>query len=177
MTTPPSRPTALYRWYDESGTLLYVGITGSLIDRTSEHGHTDPWWRQVSTCRVEWFETVNEAATAERAAITAEAPVYNRMRPRVRPERIGRPGNRSPLEFMLVQLILREPLPTYIARHRDRGETFDEIAAGLSAFISNGRREAGLEGGVTIGGETIRRWATRPAGWHRPTHPTAAGLA
>lgn len=156
-----SRPTALYRWYDDADRLLYVGITGSLVERTAGHGSTDTWWRQVSLCRVEWFDSVAEAAAAERDAITAENPVRNRMRPRSRSGHLGRRTNRSPLEFRLIQLILREPLPTYIQRQRDKGETYDGIAAGLSAFLSDERRAAGLEGGMSVSGEVIRRWSVR----------------
>jgi hypothetical protein len=42
-------PTALYRLYDERGTLLYVGITGAPGKRMARHAETQPTGRYGST--------------------------------------------------------------------------------------------------------------------------------
>lgn len=70
-------PTAtLYRYYDESGRLLYVGITGRGHKRTSAHGRGAWWWPLVA--RAEFFhaDTWN-VRLAERLAIWTERPLGN----------------------------------------------------------------------------------------------------
>ncbi|WP_197508013.1 GIY-YIG nuclease family protein, partial [Mycobacterium sp. 1245801.1] len=70
--------TALYRFYSRSDRLLYVGITGDPSARFSAHRHTQPWWEEVATIRIERFPTRDEAARAEVVAIQTERPKYNR---------------------------------------------------------------------------------------------------
>ena len=70
----------LYRFYDASGDLLYVGITGSVRLRTSRHRTTQPWWDLVATMTVQRFETRAESEIAERIAIRDEDPVFNGTR-------------------------------------------------------------------------------------------------
>ncbi|MFD1309753.1 GIY-YIG nuclease family protein [Streptomyces kaempferi] len=77
--------TALYRLYDEAGQLLYVGITTYPPKRFVEHERDKPWWSQVVRRDVEWVESRVKAETAERCAIAAEQPRYNRI------HNIGRP--------------------------------------------------------------------------------------
>jgi hypothetical protein len=43
--------TALYRLYDETGQLLYVGITTYPPKRFVEHERDKPWWPQVARRR------------------------------------------------------------------------------------------------------------------------------
>jgi hypothetical protein len=72
---------SLYRWYDEDGVLLYVGISNNVDKRIREH-LGDSWWSQ-------WGAVVDvdpilqglpEAAArqVERRVIDIEAPVFNR---------------------------------------------------------------------------------------------------
>lgn len=77
--------TALYRLYDEAGHLLYVGITTYPPKRFVEHERDKPWWPQVARRDVEWIASRAQAETAERCAIAAEQPRYNRI------HNIGRP--------------------------------------------------------------------------------------
>jgi len=69
--------TALYRFFGEGGTLLYVGITDDTHRRWTEHAHSKPWWPNVTRKSVEWFDTRAEAATAELLAIKTEGPAHN----------------------------------------------------------------------------------------------------
>ena len=69
--------TQLYRAYSEEGELLYVGISLSAISRLTQHRHTSEWFARLHTLRIEHFETTAEAMQAERAAITAEQPLFN----------------------------------------------------------------------------------------------------
>lgn len=67
---------ALYRHYDATGRLLYVGITNNPGSRWK--GHRDkPWWLYVDTTRIERFGSRAEVEAAEAAAIKAERPWWN----------------------------------------------------------------------------------------------------
>jgi predicted GIY-YIG superfamily endonuclease len=69
--------TALYRWFDGSGRLRYVGISNDVRRRTGQHAAGKWWWFEVRSCTVEWFDTRGAALAAERAAIRAERPRHN----------------------------------------------------------------------------------------------------
>lgn len=71
------RPHALYRFYDRTDVLLYVGITVDLPTRIKQHLSGKPWWSQVANMRVEHYPTRAEALEAERVAIETEGPLYN----------------------------------------------------------------------------------------------------
>lgn len=74
-------PVALYRLFDESGTLLYVGITGSPAARMNAHRHDKPWWSEVDPSRTTWawHDNRDQAAKAEVETIRGERPRYNVM--------------------------------------------------------------------------------------------------
>ena len=70
--------TTLYRLFDASGRLLYVGITSrNPIDRLRAHSRTRWWWEQAVSVRLEHFHSREEAQAAESAAIKDEHPAYN----------------------------------------------------------------------------------------------------
>lgn len=79
---------AVYRMYDERGHLLYVGVTGDLGQRLGEHS-VKRWFPLVETVRLEWFPHRAAAAIAEKRAIIAEHPRYNKagMKPPKLPPR------------------------------------------------------------------------------------------
>lgn len=52
-TTDGLTRTALYRLYDDSGTLLYVGITNDIDIRWKTHGRHKPWWGVVAAVGVQ----------------------------------------------------------------------------------------------------------------------------
>ena len=69
----------VYRLFDASDRLLYVGRTGSdLHERLSVH-RAKSWWPQVTYCRLEFPEDRETARTAEWAAIKSEHPLHNKM--------------------------------------------------------------------------------------------------
>jgi predicted GIY-YIG superfamily endonuclease len=72
-------PTALYRFFDAQGLLLYVGITKDLQTRFGSHALTKKttWWPLVASHSIEWFDNRPSAATAEIRAIQRENPAYN----------------------------------------------------------------------------------------------------
>lgn len=69
--------TALYRFYDEGGALLYVGITANVEARFAHHESRKEWWPQVARKTIEWFDTRPPARAAELQAIHDERPVHN----------------------------------------------------------------------------------------------------
>lgn len=71
------RPHALYRFYDRTDVLLYVGVTADLPKRMKNHQKEKPWWLQISTIKIEPYETRAEVFEAEAEAIRTENPLYN----------------------------------------------------------------------------------------------------
>lgn len=69
--------TALYRVFDATGQLLYVGISANPDLRFGQHSETKDWWSAVAERKVEWLDTRQEALAAERTAIRTERPVWN----------------------------------------------------------------------------------------------------
>jgi predicted GIY-YIG superfamily endonuclease len=69
--------TAVYRFHDAAGDLLYVGMTRNPRARFHNHAADKPWWPEVDAKAIEWLGSWSEAHAAERAAIRAEKPRYN----------------------------------------------------------------------------------------------------
>lgn len=74
-----SKPQALYRFYDADGELLYIGITSNPGARWKRHAGDKPWWTEVASTTIEHFGTREDVEVAERSAIRAERPKYNRQ--------------------------------------------------------------------------------------------------
>lgn len=66
--------TAVYRCYDVNDSLVYIGSSNDPPDRVSAHRA-----RGVPVARwtAEWFDSRDEALTAETEAIAAERPPFN----------------------------------------------------------------------------------------------------
>ena len=69
--------TALYRFYDAHGMLLYVGITNSPGRRWQQHMEQKSWYPQVRHQAVTWYGGEREARRVETRAIHAERPKFN----------------------------------------------------------------------------------------------------
>ena len=72
--------TTLYRFFDADDRLLYVGIAGNPGRRFHQHANGPdgkPWWSHVARSTMEHFDTREEAAAAEVAAIVTEHPLHN----------------------------------------------------------------------------------------------------
>ena len=72
-----SGETALYRYFDAEGALLYVGVTGDPVKRDREHAATSPWRGSARRRTIEWYCSRTEALAAERTAIRRERPAHN----------------------------------------------------------------------------------------------------
>ncbi|MEV5211372.1 GIY-YIG nuclease family protein [Micromonospora sp. NPDC053740] len=73
----PDKPHALYRFFDRTDTLLYVGITVDIGARFHDHRSKKPWWMNSARIEIEHFGTRDEALAAEAQAIRKERPLYN----------------------------------------------------------------------------------------------------
>lgn len=70
-------PATLYRLYDTSDRLLYIGVTANQGLRWEKHRARRWWWPQVAYKRFEEFASRVDALAAEALAISAEKPLYN----------------------------------------------------------------------------------------------------
>ena len=70
---------ALYRHFDKSGALLYVGITTAPAARLRQHLKASDWRDQINDVSTIWFDRRSDAEQAERTAIQNERPIHNRV--------------------------------------------------------------------------------------------------
>lgn len=68
----------VYRHFDASGTLLYVGVSLCAVTRLSGHREHSGWFQEIARVTVEWFDSRELALEAERKAIRAEKPKHNK---------------------------------------------------------------------------------------------------
>jgi hypothetical protein len=85
--TEAPEETALYRIFGgmRRGRLLYIGISKDFGKRWKQEAATFPWWDEKRRMTVHWYDSRPEAAAAERAAIKAEYPKYNKKHAVARP--------------------------------------------------------------------------------------------
>lgn len=67
----------LYRAFDRGGRLLYLGRTNNPRARMNQHRLGSAWWALMESVTVQLVEH-DEILGAERAAIRAEGPLFNR---------------------------------------------------------------------------------------------------
>lgn len=149
----PKERTALYRIRGEADVLLYIGITNGPSIRWNAHQQAQPWWDELRSVTVEWFESRDEAEDAERAAILAEQPKYNVTY--LKPIRAGR--ERKPLVAI--------PVRHGIARLDPRPDDEDlvtfleagEMARLGPVQVGTALVETGGPTGFVLGGRTLFR--------------------
>lgn len=81
MTTiqPAAIETSVYRYFDERGILLYVGITSRGMSRNREHNISKEWWSYVGSQDVEHFPTREAAHAREVELIEQYRPPFNKQ--------------------------------------------------------------------------------------------------
>lgn len=72
--------TAVYRFFDAEDVLLYVGMTGNMIERLEGHDYEKAWRTSIDHVTVTWHPTRADAHGAEREAIRSENPLHNVIR-------------------------------------------------------------------------------------------------
>ena len=73
----PAMCCSLYRHFDATGVLLYVGVSKNVDKRSWEHRKERAWFAEVASTTVEPFPTRQKAEAAERVAIRNENPKHN----------------------------------------------------------------------------------------------------
>lgn len=68
--------TCTYRFRREDRSLVYVGVTDDLESRLRAHSRK-PWWPEVVSTEVVWFDDRLSALYEETRAIDNENPTYN----------------------------------------------------------------------------------------------------
>lgn len=71
----------LYRHFDATGRLLYVGMSLNAIARLVKHREESHWFNQITRVEIEWHKSREHAAYAEAIAIRDEEPLYNIAKP------------------------------------------------------------------------------------------------
>lgn len=71
------KPVAVYRMYDATGVLLYVGYSTNIAARIQNHQWRTAWIEDVVDITLAHYPDVHAARDAERVAIKTEAPRYN----------------------------------------------------------------------------------------------------
>lgn len=69
---------ALYRHFDATGVLLYVGISERPGRRTGKHAESSDWVAFAARMEAEWLDSRELAVAREKEAIRSERPVFNR---------------------------------------------------------------------------------------------------
>ena len=75
-----SGSTNLYRHFDGSGRLLYVGISLSAINRLAQHRAHSEWFGKIRKVTIKAFPNREAARIAESYAIKTENPIFNLQR-------------------------------------------------------------------------------------------------
>jgi predicted GIY-YIG superfamily endonuclease len=133
MTTDPAAPTALYRLYDAQDELLYIGVSGNPPARFRAHARRRHWWFQVHSHTLEWIEGRGAAIEAEKRAIRAEEPRWNREHMPVWKVRYDRPvppprrPDDSEARYVKVELARDELDEVLAAREKIRAEFHEAI--------------------------------------------------
>lgn len=68
---------AVYRHYNTDGDLLYVGASLNPFRRFLQHQGKSSWAYEAVNMTVEWYDSREDAETAEMVAISKEKPRYN----------------------------------------------------------------------------------------------------
>lgn len=132
----------VYRMYAGDGSLLYVGCTLNIGQRTQQHHSRAPWWDDAVRMEIERFSTHREALTAERDAIVNEHPRWNTY-----PSR--RSAKSCESQFAYLDKKMSGDLVNLLRRARV-GRSLSEIAEWLSR-----------ECGETVRMSTVEDWLRR----------------
>lgn len=100
----------LYRHYDKDNILLYIGISLHHIVRLSQHKGHSHWYSEITTTKIEKFDSREDVVKAERAAITNENPLYNVHRPSIKEQKQKISQSNESREVLLKRVVQFNPL-------------------------------------------------------------------
>lgn len=96
MTISQLGKTGVYRLYDATDSLIYVGIGSDPESRFKDHARDKEWWPQVARKAIVWRDSRDDALAEEFETIRAQSPAYNRVAWEPRPT-----GAQSPADGAL----------------------------------------------------------------------------
>jgi len=99
-----SRTFALYRWWDASGNLLYVGKSIRLLSRIEQHRRNSKFFDEAASMTIERFPDELTLGLAEVDAIRSEKPLYNILHNR----EASAPCDLDPEEVAALDLLVSE---------------------------------------------------------------------
>lgn len=70
----------VYRMYDTSNQLLYIGHSESALGRIGEHAEKQAFWPDVCVITLEKYSSYREMRHAEEMAIQNECPLHNKIK-------------------------------------------------------------------------------------------------
>jgi hypothetical protein len=103
----------LYRFYDANRLPLYIGITSIDAVRWDQHRKRSAWWPLAEFVAVSVYATYDDVLDAERFALRAETPRFNKQGvrwPTYAALRLAQPPEEA------ADLLLRQARPEYLAR-------------------------------------------------------------
>lgn len=137
---------AVYRHFDATGQLLYVGCAANPSARMGQHVSRSPWATSVTLITVQWHPNKAAALEAETAAIAAESPVFNRLHH----PRIPAPKQRTLAGPLLARWFVHRGIdPKALAKRLGvRASTLDDILAGRKSVhaVTAEKIEAATDG-------------------------------
>lgn len=66
----------VYRVYGNNGELLYVGVSWNPFAVVERHCDVSPYWEDVASIKLDWFDSISQALEGESSAIASEHPKY-----------------------------------------------------------------------------------------------------
>lgn len=106
---------ALYRFFNESGELLYVGISKTAFERFSQHQGTKEWFSEISQISLEHYPNRYLAAAHETIAIFNEAPRYNILgqsdKPLIESQKMPSHRERESQLIVFVKTLFQDAVP------------------------------------------------------------------
>lgn len=76
-SSKPNQTCHLYRHFDKSGNILYIGVSVSILHRILQHRNNSTWFPGTGNITIEEFPSRSLAEQAERIAIRKEQPPHN----------------------------------------------------------------------------------------------------
>lgn len=130
---------AVYRFYDEADTLLYVGMTTKFANRLRQHTYSTDWKEDIKYITVDWHQDADQALVAEQMAIIEEKPLHNLQVCDVPPAD----------HDVIIERLTADPFLTYSAIAEEYDVTRERIRQivppGLAQKRKAGRDQARLE--------------------------------
>lgn len=101
----------LYRHFDASGRLLYIGVSLNAFARLAQHKAASHWYATVASMTIENFPTREDLMLAETEAIRTERPLHNIVGADYKPPR-QRAWHSVESKLGLVRQVVFQPIYT-----------------------------------------------------------------